>query len=113
MTSIKFFTRGGNIFAVECKGHTEYGEEGFDIVCASLSSIVQTAVLGLMQVAKIAVEYEVDEKVGYLKVTLPEVLNDTEVHDSQIIFKTLLLGASDLYEGFSDYINLEVIDNVH
>ena len=36
---------------MECDGHTGYGVEGEDVVCAALSSIVQTAVLGLMGVA--------------------------------------------------------------
>jgi len=79
-----------------------------DIVCAALSSVIQTAVLGLMQVAGIGVGYEVDEEKGYLKATLPKDVSPSQAHDADVILKTAYLGASDLYEQFSDYINVEV-----
>ena len=48
MTKVVISKKDNKIFEVECDGHTNYGEKGEDIVCASLSSIVQTAVLGLL-----------------------------------------------------------------
>ena len=114
MTTIKFFTDDKNfIQKIECEGHTGYDVEGYDIVCAALSSIVQTAVLGLMQVATIAVDYEIDEKTGYVSVTLPKSMTEQEKHDADLILRTLYLGASDLYESFSDYINMEVKSDVY
>lgn len=108
MTKVRFFRKNGNFVAVECEGHSDFAEEGMDIVCAALSSVVQTAVLGLMQVAGIGVEYNVDEEKGYLKAALPLNISAQQAHDADIILKTAYLGASDLYEQFSDYINLEV-----
>ncbi|MFR5833275.1 MAG: ribosomal-processing cysteine protease Prp [Acutalibacteraceae bacterium] len=108
MTTVRFFRRDGKFVGVSCEGHTEYAESGSDIVCAALSSVVQTAVLGLMQVAGINVEYSVDEKEGALKAELPEKLTERQSHDADVILKTAYLGASDLYEQFSDFINLEV-----
>ena len=55
MTTVKFGKSDNRIVSVECDGHTGYGVEGEDIVCAALSSIVQTAVLGVMRVAGINV----------------------------------------------------------
>ena len=108
MTKVTFFKKEGKITAIECKGHTGYAERGEDIVCASLSSIVQTAVLGILQVAGIKADYAVDEAEGYLKLTLPGALIAGARHDADVILNTLLLGVSDLYEGFSDFIELEV-----
>lgn len=108
MTKVRFSRRGGKFSAVECEGHTGYAEEGSDIVCAALSSVVQTAVLGLMQIAGINVKYTVNEEKGYLKAELPEKMTDMQEHDADIILKTAYLGASDLYETFSDFIILEV-----
>ena len=84
------------------------GDEGEDIVCAAVSSVIQTAVLGLMRLSGIDVRYEVDEKRGYLSATLPEKLTEMQRHDADLILRTAYLGVSDLYEGFSDFINLEV-----
>lgn len=108
MTDVKFSRKGGRFVAVECMGHSDYAEEGIDIVCAALSSVIQTAVLGLMQVVGIDVGYEVDEEKGYLKATVPSSATDEQAHDADVILKTAYLGASDLYEQFSDYINVEV-----
>lgn len=108
MTNIKFFRKNGKLVGVEASGHTGYAEQGEDIVCAAASSIIQTAVLGLMQLLGIAVSYEVNADKGYLKVALPSVVSSEQSHDADIILRTAYLGVSDLYEEYSDYITLEV-----
>ena len=108
MTKVSIFRRDNKIFEVECDGHTNYGEKGEDIVCASLSSIVQTAVLGLLMIAELELEMKRDDELGYLKFTLPEKLEDKQDIQASAILDTMLCGISDLYESFSDYIELEV-----
>lgn len=108
MVKVVFSVMDGKFVGVECSGHCEYAEEGEDIVCAALSSVVQTAVLGIMRVVGVNIGYEVDEKDGYLKAILPKRISEQELHDADIIFKTAYLGVSDLYENYSDYISLEV-----
>lgn len=108
MTKVKILKRNNKIFEVECDGHTNYGEKGEDIVCASLSSIVQTAVLGLLMVATVKVDMKRDDENGYLKFTIPEKLDESEEVKACAILDTMLCGISDLYESFSDYIELEV-----
>ncbi len=108
MTAVTVTRKDGHITAVECDGHTDYGEEGEDIVCAALSSVVQTAVLGLMQIVGINVKLERDEKRGYLNMILPD-LDEASRHDADIILGTMLCGISDLHEGFSKYIKLECL----
>ena len=108
MTKVTISKRKDKIFEVECDGHTNYGEKGEDIVCASLSSIVQTAVLGLLMIVMIELDMKRDDEQGYLKFTLPEKLNETQEIQAGAILDTMLCGISDLYESFSDYIELEV-----
>lgn len=108
MTQIKFYRKNGKLVGVEANGHTDYADEGEDIVCAAASSIIQTAVLGLMQLLGIAVEFEADANKGYLKAILPSKITSDQSHDADIILRTAYLGVSDLYEEYSDYINLEV-----
>ncbi len=113
MTNIKIFKNDGNIVCVQCMGHTGYAEQGEDIVCAGVSSLVQTAVLGLLMVAKINVDLTKDDMAGYLKAKLPSNLTDEENHDAQVILSTMLCGLADLRETYSNFINLEVIENVY
>ncbi len=108
MTDVKITKKAESIIKVVCDGHTGYSEKGEDIVCAALSSVVQTALLGLLAIAKVNVKYKVDEANGYLEFSLPSNLNQEQRKNSDIILNTMLCGISDLREGYSDYINLEV-----
>ena len=108
MTHIVITKKNGQIKSVECDGHTGYGVEGEDIVCSALSSVVQTAVLGLLLVAGVSVDLKREEARGYLKAVLPDGLSEEQSHDCQVILSTMLCGISDLHEGFSDFIELEV-----
>ncbi len=109
MTIVRVKRVDNKIVSVECDGHTGYGEEGEDIICAALSSIVQTAILGLMQVAKIDIKYEIFDQNAHLKIALPKVMTSTERHDADIILETMFLGVADLNQGYSDFVELEVI----
>ncbi|MEG1612875.1 MAG: ribosomal-processing cysteine protease Prp [Clostridia bacterium] len=108
MTTVKVLKINNKIVSIECVGHTGYAEHGEDIVCSALSSIVQTAALGLLQVAKINVTLKIDEDKGYFFMTLPENISKERRHDADMILETLLLGVADLNQGFSDFIELEV-----
>jgi len=108
MTTVTVETRSGKICLVECDGHTGYGEHGEDIVCAALSSIVQTALLGLFSVAGVDVDVERDDEEGYLRMELPKTLSARQREAADIILETMMLGIRDLREGFSDFIELEV-----
>lgn len=107
MTVVKIIRENGRITEVLCDGHTDYGEEGEDIVCAALSSVVQTAVLGLMKVAGINVSYKTIEKSGSLELKLPKNLSEKDRNNADMILETMLCGIADLNEGFSRYIKLE------
>jgi len=109
MTDITITRKNNSVVEVEASGHTGYGEEGEDIVCAGISTLLQASLLGLLQVAKINVKYKIDTETGKLKVTLPENLTEEERHDADVILNTLLVGLQDFYTEYSDFINLEVI----
>lgn len=108
MTIVKITKKNGHISQVECDGHTNYGEKGEDIVCSALSSVVQTAVLGLMSVVGVDINLKRDVNRGYLQFQVPNGLEEIEQIKCDAILDTMLCGISDLYEGFSDFIELEV-----
>lgn len=108
MTKIKIKKKQESIISVECDGHTGYGVEGEDIVCSAISSIVQTAALGLLMVAAINAEIKRDDKKAYFAIILPKNLTDQERHDADVILHTMLCGINDLREEYSDFIELEV-----
>lgn len=70
MTQIKIFRQNKSIIGFECSGHTGYDVEGSDIVCAAISTLTLTCILGLEKVQKQNVDVRRDDKKGYLKVVL-------------------------------------------
>ncbi len=110
MTSIQVFKKGDKYTRIICSGHTGYGVEGEDIVCSAISSIVQTAALGMLTVAGAGVEIIRDE--AYLEIIVPQNLSSEVAHDVQVIFATMMCGVGDLYSEYSDFIELEV-NNVY
>jgi len=109
MTEVKIIRKANKIVKFSCDGHCDWGEEGEDIVCAALSSIVQTAVLGLMQVALLPVDYKVDAKKALLECVLPKNLSETDRHSADMILETMFLGVADLNSEYGKYIKLEQI----
>jgi len=110
MTSIKIIKNKESFRSIECDGHTAYGASGEDIVCAAASSLVQTAALGMLNVAHIAPLLKRDDKRGYFKMEIPDDANELRMHDAQVIFATMLCGLQDLAGEYSDFIELEVQD---
>ena len=108
MTKVEVFKKDGKIIRVTANGHSGYGVAGEDVVCAGVSSIIQTAMLGLMGVAKINDCVKRDELSVTMEINLPDDLPDDKMHDAQVILETMLCGISDLHVGFSDFIELEV-----
>ena len=108
MTVVEIKRESGHIVSLEADGHTGYGVSGEDIVCAALSSIIQTALLGLMQVVGLNIKFVRRDEEGYLKFTLPRLTGELR-HDADLILDTMLLGISDLYESYSDFIELKLI----
>ncbi len=109
MTKVTVRREDGHIVSVESDGHTDYGEEGEDIVCAALSSVIQTAALGLFRVAGLReVRIERDDAAARFAIRVG-ALNKADRHDADTILETMLAGVADLHESFSKFIKLEVI----
>ncbi len=86
---------------IEVTGHANYRRKGKDIVCSAVSSIIQTAVLGLMKVLCAEIDYTVDEKEGYLRCMLYNPNEKTE-----IVLQTMLEGLKDISSEFPKHVKL-------
>jgi len=108
MTKVKITRKNDKITAFSCDGHTDFGEEGEDIVCAALSSITQTAILGLLQVAVLPIDYKIDSKKALLTVSLPKELTEIERNNADMILETMFLGISDLATEYGRFIKVTI-----
>jgi hypothetical protein len=95
----------GDIIGFEVSGHSGYAEAGKDIVCAAVSAIVQTAILGLTDVVGIEVVY--DQRPGEVRCSVPEGLSQGLREKANIVLETMLCGLKSIQEGYGTYIKVE------
>ncbi len=107
MIEILFFVDSENAQRFQgfiVSGHAEYDEPGRDIVCAAVSALTQSVVLGLEEVIDYPVEVELDRD-GLLDVRL--IGHDSECAEKdnkaqvllQTIYESLLQVESEYPEG--------------
>ena len=83
----------------DISGHAEYSESGSDIVCAAVSALAQSALLGLLDYDAQHVQYDVGE--GSLSV---HVMKDGVA--PQAILRAMELGLTEISKQYSEYVIL-------
>ncbi|MDN5347284.1 MAG: uncharacterized protein PWP65_848 [Clostridia bacterium] len=95
----------GGIKGFEVKGHAGFQAKGKDIVCAAVSALTQTSVLGLEKY--LATPPQVSIEAGKLTCFLPPGLSGQEEERAHIILETMYLGLRAIAASYQDYIQLE------
>ncbi len=62
MTTASFFKSNGKFLKFRISGHSGYAEEGSDIVCAAVSSMVMLTINNVTETFEIPADVSVDEK---------------------------------------------------
>ncbi len=106
MTLIEIIENEKGINYIKCSGHTGYAEYGSDIVCAAVSSIVQTAMLGVEHYSDNQAEVVIDEDKALFELKLPVTLDNQVYSNCQIILNTMKMGLMDLAENYNQHIKL-------
>ena len=98
MTEIRFYSFEDKLTGFEISGHSEYAEEGSDIICASISSCAYMVCNTATEIVGVNADIEVED--GYM-------LFSVSVSESEKI-RDLLLGfemhVKALAEEYKDYI---------
>jgi len=76
MIKVSTYSKNNVTSKVVIDGHSGYAESGYDIVCASVSSIVTTSINMIVRLDEKAISYEA--KSGFIKI---EISKHTEVID--------------------------------
>lgn len=96
---------GGEIVEFWVEGHAGYADPGEDIVCAGVSALAETALIGLKKVARAAMESRRAE--GLVWVRLAEPPRSAESWSrAQAILQTTLLGLKDIQKDYPAYIRV-------
>lgn len=89
-----------NIVSYNAKGHSDYAERGQDIVCAAVSTLLQTTLLGLTKLANTKLTFKIAD--GNMKVQLTQNPN----HDSNLILECMQLGLIEIENAYRDCVQI-------
>lgn len=84
------------------QGHAGFAEDGEDIVCAAVSAILQTIVLGLEDALHMDIFLEMKD--GDMQVRLPDKISDELLANAQLLFKTMRLGLESIAIDREEYL---------
>ncbi|MCD2501563.1 ribosomal-processing cysteine protease Prp [Clostridium sp. NSJ-145] len=92
MIKVTILQKGNLSLGFKISGHALSREEientigdAYDLICNSVSVLSQSAVIGMEEVLKLPVKYEIND--GYLSLNLSE-LNEDEIEKGQVLLKT-------------------------
>jgi hypothetical protein len=106
MIKIEFVRSLGEIVSFKIKGHAmpKDAEVDENLICAAVSAISQTTVIGIEEVLKIKVKYDIED--GFLNVNLEnQTLKDIE--RCQVLLETMMLGLKSIEITYGEYIKVE------
>ena len=115
MTKVVFFRNDGIFYGFREQGHTGYGEEGYDILCAALSSMSMLIINSVNVVFAGELDYTVDEGATEIMVQSKSALPEFEEDERKRyaisgLFMSYYIQLNDLVEEYYDYLQVEVID---
>lgn len=94
------------ILAFSVTGHSGYAQRGNDIVCAGISAVVQTTILGLQDV--LGIDCTGAQADGELHCALPADLPHESADLAELLLRTMLAGLTALAEAYADYVRILV-----
>ena len=110
MINILIIKSKQNIITVEATGHSGYAEEGSDIVCSAVSTLMQNLANGLTEVVKANAKVIVDEDIPHISVTLCEQ-NVEKNKYAQMLMQTTVLSLKEVANGYSKFIKIKEKQN--
>ena len=105
MTSVVLYREGETLIGVEGRGHSGFAEEGEDVVCAAVSTLLHALLVGLVDVARIeGVEGEMDPdpEVPLIKVMWPKERAD----EISLLTKTVELSLREIASGSPEHVDI-------
>ena len=100
-----------NIITIEATGHSGYAEAGSDIVCSSVSTLLQSLIKGLDEVLRIEPKYIIDEDIPHLSVSIRRDLSREDMVKAQALMQTTYLSLVDISNGYAKFIKIKEKQN--
>ena len=108
MTSVIFHTVEDRIIGFDAQGHSGYGEEGEDIVCAAVTSAVRLVEATVNDVMGLCASVKVDQETAAISFRRPGGLAPTAESTCQNLMTGLMVYLAQLHDEYPE--NIEVME---
>ena len=98
MVRVTVFTEQGTPVGFELSGHANQGAYGEDIVCAGISAITETALLGITDVLKLDAAWTRED--GHLVCELSRDMAEEDLEKAAVVFNTMIAGLTSLQQAY-------------
>ena len=98
MVRVTVFEERGTPVGFELTGHADAGAYGEDIVCAGISAITETALLGITDVLKLDAAWTHES--GHMRCELSRETAGEDLMKAAIVFNTMIAGLSSLQQAY-------------
>ena len=103
MITVTVTRENGTPVGFSVSGHANQGEYGEDLVCAAVSAIVQTAILGITDVCHISAGVSIED--GRTHCILSKDATNEQLRNAAIVFDTMLKGLRSIQASYPRTIN--------
>lgn len=86
--------------SITIKGHANYAEYGKDIVCASVSTLIQTLIASLEELTEEDLSYQAEA--GNVEIVFNEDLSEV----AQLLVKSFFIGANGIAAAYPDHVTV-------
>ena len=108
MTTVTFLTEESRIVGFDVQGHSGWGEEGSDIVCAAVTSAIRLVESTVNDVMGLCAAVKVNEREASIALRLPGGLASDAESTCQNLLTGLMVYLAQLHDEYPD--NIEVME---
>ena len=98
MITVTAIRENGAVVGFTVSGHANMGEYGEDLVCAAVSAVVQTAILGITEVCRIQAGVSIED--GQTSCILEKDVTGDAMERASIVFETMLCGLRSIQSSY-------------
>lgn len=107
MINIRLVRKNNNFIKFEVCGHSAYDILGRDIVCAAVSTITQSVIIGLERVVDKDFYYRIDDKNAFVFVDI-SCYDKGNMNKAQILLNTFKYTIDGLILDYGKYIKMKI-----
>ena len=108
MTTVSFLVEQARIVGFDVQGHSGWGQEGEDIVCAAVTSAIRLVECTVNDVMGLCASVKIREKDAKISFRLPGGLEQTAESTCQNLLTGLMVYLAQLHDEYPE--NIEVME---